>query len=151
VVEPEQLAPVTTRLDVGADRVLLLAYSFFTVAAGARSGVQLATRFDQAPLAYGLSALAAVVYAAGAVVFALVGRTPRLRLWVIRLCTLELAGVVVIGASSVAFPAAYPDATVWSGFGSGYAFVPLALPVLGLLWARRSSPASPVSRVRRPG
>ena len=31
---------------------------------------------------------------------------------------------------------AFPDKTVWSHFGSGYGFVPLVLPVLGLLWLR---------------
>jgi hypothetical protein len=28
---------------------------------------------------------------------------------------------------------------VWSGYGSGYGFVPLVLPVFGLLWLRRWS------------
>jgi hypothetical protein len=28
---------------------------------------------------------------------------------------------------------------VWSGYGSGYGFVPLVLPVLGLLWLRHQS------------
>jgi len=31
---------------------------------------------------------------------------------------------------------AFPHATVWSGYGRGYGFVPLVLPVLGLLWLR---------------
>ena len=30
-------------------------------------------------------------------------------------------------------PAAFPDETVWSGYGRGYGYVPLLLPVLGLL------------------
>jgi len=29
---------------------------------------------------------------------------------------------------------AFPDATVWTGFGSGYGFVPLVLPFVGLWW-----------------
>jgi hypothetical protein len=34
----------------------------------------------------------------------------------------------------------FPDDTVWSRFGQGYGFVPLVLPVLGLLWLRRTAP-----------
>ena len=34
--------------------------------------------------------------------------------------------------------AAFPDATVWSSYGGGYGYVPLVLPVLGLLWLRRT-------------
>ena len=46
----------------GPGRVLVALYAIFALAAGARAAVQLSTRFDQAPLAYLLSALAAVVY-----------------------------------------------------------------------------------------
>jgi hypothetical protein len=34
---------------------------------------------------------------------------------------------------------ALPDETVWSSFGAGYGYVPLVLPVLGLLWLRRTA------------
>jgi hypothetical protein len=34
--------------------------------------------------------------------------------------------------------AAFPDATVWSLYGDGYGYVPVVLPILGLLWLRRS-------------
>ena len=40
--------------------------------------------------------------------------------------------MLAVGALSYAVPAAFPDKTVWSHFGSGYGFVPLVLPVLGL-------------------
>ena len=33
-------------------------------------------------------------------------------------------------------PDAFPPATVWTGFGSGYGFVPLVLPFAGL-WRLR--------------
>jgi len=51
-------------------------------------------------------------------------------------CSIELAGVLAVGTWSLADPATFPDATVWSGYGSGYGFVPLVLPVFGLLWLR---------------
>ena len=47
--------------------------------------------------------------------------------------------MLVVGALSLADPAAFPDETVWSAFGRGYGFIPLVLPVLGLLWLREQS------------
>ena len=46
----------------GPGRVLVAVYGIFALAAGARSTVQIATRFDDAPVAYALSAFAAAVY-----------------------------------------------------------------------------------------
>lgn len=54
-------------------------------------------------------------------------------------CSVELAGVLLVGIASLAVPQAFPDATVWSLFGVGYGFVPLVLPVLGLWWLRRTA------------
>ena len=51
---------------------------------------------------------------------------------------IELVGVIGIGAFSYLAPEDFPDATVWSHFGQGYGFVPVVLPVLGLLWLRRT-------------
>jgi hypothetical protein len=45
--------------------------------------------------------------------------------------------VLAVGTWSLVDRATFPDATVWSGYGSGYGFVPLVLPVFGLLWLRR--------------
>jgi hypothetical protein len=47
--------------------------------------------------------------------------------------------VLTVGTWSLADLATFPDATVWSSYGSGYGFVPLVLPVFGLLWLRRWS------------
>ena len=46
----------------GFGRVLVAVYGLFALAATARSAVQIATKFHEAPLAYLLSAFAAVVY-----------------------------------------------------------------------------------------
>lgn len=117
----------------GPGRLLVATYAVFTVSAGARAGVQAAERFDQAPVAYALSGLAAAVYLVATV--ALLRDARRLALAAV---LFELTGVLVVGTLSVLDPAAFPDQTVWSGYGSGYAFVPLVLPVLGLLWLRRA-------------
>jgi hypothetical protein len=114
--------------------MLVAVYGIFAVAATSRSAVQLATRFDQAPVAYLLSAFAAVVYVLATVALALDSR--RIALLA---CTVELVGVIAVGAAGLVVPQAFPDATVWSFFGIGYGFVPLVLPVLGLLWLRRTA------------
>jgi hypothetical protein len=127
-------------LTSGPGRVLVGLYALFALAAGARAGVQIATRFATAPLAFSLSAFAAVVYLVATVGFIRGGRSGR-RLALV-CCTVELAGVLAVGAASLLFAEAFPRATVWSGFGRGYGFVPLVLPVLGLLWLTRA-PADP--------
>jgi cytochrome bd-type quinol oxidase subunit 2 len=121
----------------GPARVLVAVYAVFALAAGARATVQLSTRFSEAPVAYLLSALAAVVYILATVGLARGGRRGR-RLAFVAITT-ELVGVLVVGTLSIVDRGAFPDETVWSGFGRGYGFVPLVLPVLGLLVLRRQS------------
>jgi len=121
----------------GPGRLLIAVYGVFALAAGARAGVQIATRFHEAPMAYLLSAFAAAVYILATVTLARSGRASH-RIAVVS-CTIELIGVVTVGTYSLIDSAAFPDATVWSSYGSGYGFVPLVLPVLGLLWLRRTA------------
>ncbi len=123
-------------LATGPGRVLVGLYGLFALAAGARAGVQIATRFDEAPLAYLLSAAAAAIYVLATI--GLVRGGPGGRRLALVSCTIELVGVLVIGTVSVFAPDTFPDETVWSGYGRGYGFVPLVLPVLGLLWLRSS-------------
>lgn len=126
----------------GAGRVLVAVYAVLAIAATGRSVFQIIDRFDEAPIAFSLSAAAAVVYLVATVALAL--RWDRLAWATIGF---ELVGVLVIGTLSVAAPRVLGldsidpfgrESTVWSVFGAGYLFVPLALPVLGLLWLRRS-------------
>ncbi|GAA4351276.1 membrane protein [Angustibacter luteus] len=115
--------------------MLIAVYAVFALAATSRAVFQIATQFAVAPLAYVLSALAAVIYIVATVALARGGRTS------VRVataaCTVELVGVLAVGMLSVLRPDDFPDATVWSDFGAGYGFVPLVLPVLGLLFLRR--------------
>jgi len=137
--KPAASRPDSTR--TGPGRVLIAVYAIFALSASARAGVQIATKFGHAPVAYLLSAFAAVVYILATVTLA-VGSPAARRIAVVS-CSVELVGVLAVGTWSIADPATFPDATVWSGYGSGYGFVPLVLPVLGLLWLRRWT--------RRPG
>ncbi len=121
----------------GPGRLLIGVYGLFALAAGARAGVQIGTKFDEAPIAYLLSAFAAAVYLVATVALARGGRTGRRTALVC--CSVELAGVLAVGTFSLLAPDDFPDATVWSDYGRGYGFVPLVLPVLGLLWLRRTA------------
>jgi hypothetical protein len=131
--EPAASRPESTR--TGPGRLLVAVYGLFALSASARAAVQIATKFGHAPVAYLLSAFAAAVYILAAVTLA-VG-TPAARRIAVLSCSVEFAGVLAAGTWSVIDPATFPDATVWSGYGSGYGFVPLVLPVFGLLWLRR--------------
>lgn len=116
--------------------VLVALYALFALAATGRATYQIIAEFDKAPLAYVLSAVAAVVYLVATVALT---RGDRISLRVAQASiTIELVGVLVVGLLSYLQPADFPDKTVWSHFGSGYGFVPLVLPVLGLWWLRRT-------------
>jgi hypothetical protein len=132
--------PATTRPDSarsGPGRLLVGIYALFALSATARAAVQIATKFSHAPVAYVLSAFAGAVYILATVT--LIVGSPTARRIAVLSCSIELVGVLAVGSWSLADPASFPDATVWSGYGSGYGFVPLVLPVFGLLWLRRLS------------
>lgn len=115
--------------------LIVIVYAVLALAATGRSSVQLATAYSRAPLAYVLSALAAVIYLVATI--ALARRGPSAHRVAVIACSVELVGVLTVGALSYAVPALFPDKTVWSHFGSGYGYVPLVLPWVGLWWLRR--------------
>lgn len=130
---PDNLQQATR---TGFGRFLIAVYAVFAVAATSRSIVQLTTRFDDAPVAYLLSAFAAVVYIIATV--GLARATEASRRVVTVSCIIELIGVIGIGILSYLQPHDFPEPTVWSHFGSGYVFIPVVLPVAGLWWLRKT-------------
>ena len=131
----------------GPGVVLVVVYALLALAATGRSVLQIASYYDRAPLAYTLSALAAVVYILATWCLVRGGRWVRVGVWA---CTFELVGVLVVGTASYLVPDAFPDKTVWSHFGQGYGFVPLVLPVLGLLWFRKVERDARVAEASEP-
>ncbi|KON72246.1 hypothetical protein M768_14850 [Cellulosimicrobium cellulans F16] len=132
--------PRPRRTNTGFGRVLVAVYGIFALAASARAAVQLLRDWHEAPLAYALSALAAAVYVVATVALARGGAVARRVAWVA--VGVELLGVLAVGAFSLADPEAFPRATVWSGFGQGYGYVPLVLPFVGLWWLWRTRPGA---------
>jgi hypothetical protein len=121
--------PEHTRTGAGFGRVLVFVYGIFALSATGRSSVQLAVKASEAPVAYSLSAFAAVVYIVAT--YALATDHRRIALPAV---LIELVGVLTVGTTSVLFPQDYADATVWSDYGNGYGYVPLVLPFVGLWW-----------------
>ena len=130
--------------------MLVAVYGILALAATGRSVFQIIDRFDEAPLAFSLSALSAVVYIVATIALVAPGVT-----WyrVARLTIgFELIGVLVVGTISLVAPGLLGldsinpfgrEATVWSAYGLGYLLIPLVLPVLGLLYLRTRRPAAP--------
>lgn len=120
-----------SRASRGFATVLVIVYGIFALSATARSLVQILTEFGNAPVAYLLSLAAAVTYIVATVLLARRGGDSRAALW---LCSAELVGVLVVGTLTVLDPDLFPDATVWSAYGAGYGWVPLALPIVAILY-----------------
>lgn len=121
---------------LGIGRLLIAVYGVFAISASARAGFQLATEFNDAPIAYLLSAMSAGVYIVATIALARGQKFARLAKVAV---LFELVGVLLVGGLSIALPAWFAHPSVWSGFGVGYAFIPLLLPILGLIWLRRRS------------
>lgn len=129
----------------GFGRVLIAVYAVLALAATGRSVYQIVSRFDEAPLAYSLSGLAAVVYVVATIALAMRGE-----IWTrIAIATIgfELVGVLLVGTLSLTHPELFGHASVWSWYGMGYLFIPAVLPIVGLWWIRRTERAETGARV----
>jgi hypothetical protein len=115
----------------GAGRLIVVVYAIFALSATARSLYQLATKFSEAPLSYGLSAVSALVY-----IVATIALAKNLTKLANAALIFELTGVILVGTLSLALPADFHHSTVWSLYGAGYACIPLLLPIWGLWWLR---------------
>lgn len=121
---------------LGVGRLLILVYAVFAVSSTARASFQVITKFEEAPLAYSLSLLSALVYILATVSLARSGTT-----WnkvAVAAVVFELVGVLSVGTLSFVAPELFDHTSVWSGFGSGYGYLPLVLPILGLIWIRKA-------------
>mgnify|MGYP001084255560 CR=1 FL=1 len=123
------------RKNLGVGRLLIAVYAVFALSATARASYQLLFEFDQAPVAYSLSAVAAIVYILATVALSRSGRYWEKIAWGSVL--FELSGVIGVGILSFTLPELFSHPSVWSGFGEGYAYVPAVLPVLGVIWLAR--------------
>lgn len=117
----------------GAARALVAVYAVFALAASARGIYELLVKFSKAPVSYSLSLVSALVYIVATLALANAAKpkwyaVARVTIW------FELIGVVTVGLLSLLVPALFAFPSVWSWFGAGYGFVPLVLPIVGLVW-----------------
>ena len=123
-------------VSTGPGRLIIAIYGIFALAASARSLYQLATKFEEAPLAYSLSALSAVAY-----ILATIALAKGLTELATYALVFELAGVLIVGTLSILLPEGFRHASVRSLYGAGYACVPLLLPIWGLWWLGKAKRA----------
>lgn len=135
-MEPEARPAESTARTSGLGRVLITVYLILALAATFRAVYQVIAKFDEAPVAYSLSLASGIVYIIATV--ALIKRRGAWRViaWVALL--FEFCGVLIVGTLSLTHPALFAHPSVWSWFGSGYLWIPLVLPVLGMIWLLRS-------------
>lgn len=128
---------MTKSTSLGAGRLLIAIYGIFALSATARASYQLVRKFDEAPVAYSLSLVSAITYIVVTVSLAKRGefwsRLAKSMVW------FELFGVLAVGLLSILLPDLFKHPTVWSEFGIGYGFIPLALPIVALLWIRKAN------------
>lgn len=133
--------PSTATLDKktsGFGRLLVVVYAVFTLSAGARSLYQVIRKFDEAPLSITLSAISALIYLVATIALAKKGEGA----WKVSLGAvgIEMVGVILVGIFSYIQPQHFELASVWSHFGSGYGYIPLILPMVGLWWLFNTRP-----------
>lgn len=125
----------------GVGMLIITAYGIFAVSATARALYQVVTDFSASPMAYSLSAVAALVYVFATLALARTS-TAAWRAALVAVL-IELAGVLGVGLWTFLDPQLFAEATVWSHFGQGYGYVPLVLPFVGLAWLWRHRPSRP--------
>ncbi len=119
----------------GLGRVLITVYLILALAATLRGIYQIIAKFDEAPVAYSLSLASGIVYVVATI--ALMRRTGVWRAIAWTALVFEFVGVLVVGTLSLVIPEWFAHDSVWSFFGMNYFWVPLVLPVLGMIWLRR--------------
>lgn len=128
-------APKPSR-STGLGRVIIAVYGILALAATVRAVYQIMSKFDEAPMAYSLSLVSGLIYILAT--FSL--SSAKRGAWLVSLyaVAIELVGVIVVGILSLTHPEEFAHPSVWSGFGEGYGYVPLVLPIIGLWWLYRN-------------
>ncbi|MFZ9858474.1 MAG: hypothetical protein ACO3F2_09125 [Roseiflexaceae bacterium] len=112
-----------------AYRGLALLYLFWAIALCSRAIWQYMSRNGDLTPTH-LSLFAGIIYLA-IVVWAWYGQRQLLIIGLV----IELIGVISISIIEYFWP--LPYASAWSGFGAGYVFMPIILPILGLIHLHR--------------
>jgi len=137
--DADQSRPLRARRSRGVGIVLIFVYAILAIGATSRAIYQMVTVYSQAPIPITLSAISGAIYILATLALFLPGRVWYRVAWVT--ISFELLGVLVVGTLSLISPAVagtgtVSDGAVWSNYGIGYGYIPVVLPVLGMLWLR---------------
>lgn len=127
-------------------RVLITTYLILAIAATLRASYQIISKFDEAPVAYSLSLLSGMVYIVATVALERRHGAWRIVAWVA--LGFELAGVLIVGSLGIILPDLFQHSSVWLWFGRDYLFIPLVLPVIGMIWLARDGKRQRAAQVR---
>jgi hypothetical protein len=114
-----------------APHALTLLYGLWAVAALSRAVYQYLFRHPESFVPTHISAFVGVLYLL--ILLGLRRRGPRVWWATLALLAVELGGVLIVGMVDLVWRP-FPYATVWSGLGAGYLYIPLFLPVVGIWW-----------------
>lgn len=109
-------------------------YGLWAVAALGRAVYQYVVRQPADLTPTHISTFVGVLYVV--IIIGLRQRSGRMWWLTFGLLLVELAGVVVVGTID-RFWHPFPYASVWSGYGVGYFYMPLIMPIVGLVWMLR--------------
>ena len=117
-----------------ASDILSFCYGLWAVAALSRAGYQYLFRrpLDLTPTH--ISLFVGLLYVL--IIAGLRRHTPGAWWLTLALLLVELAGVLLIGTIDLLWRP-FPYSSVWSAYGAGYLFMPLVLPIVGLLYLTR--------------
>jgi hypothetical protein len=106
-------------------------YGLWAVAALSRAAYQYLFRHPDDFMPTHISAFVGALYLVIAILMR--RRTPLARRMTIILLAIELAGVLIVGTIDILWRP-FPYTSVWSAYGAGYLFMPLLLPIVGIMW-----------------
>jgi hypothetical protein len=127
-------APGTSAATRGGADALAFFYGLWAVAALSRAGYQYLVRRPDDFTPTHISLFVGALYVL--IIIALRRRSPHAWWSALLLLWVELLGVLLVGTIDVLWQP-FPYSSVWSAYGAGYLFMPLVLPLAGLVWLVR--------------
>lgn len=135
--EGDQVADTRPR-SLGLGRVVMVLFWAFGVWTTVMGVIDL-LHVGDGPLGSAIvSVLAGVVYLVAALGITHNGRRMRIIGWAAMVVC--AVGPLLVGLLGLGIPELWATRSTWSAFGAHYSFIPLVLPVIGLVWLWWSNP-----------